>query len=393
MIRTCVVLPTYNNGKMVGDVIRGVLAYCPDLIVVNDGCTDETEKVFEAFPAITVIRHERNRGKGAAMMSGFEKAREMGFERAITIDADGQHLAEEIPLFLEAAEKNPTAILVGSRHRIGPAAKMSRLANRFSDFWFWLESGASLPDTQCGFRSYPLALISRLRLNKDHYDFEVEVLIKAAWMDTPLKPVPMTALYFPPEQRVSHFDPIKDSLRIAHLFTLFFFMRFFLPSGFQKVASDRSFAELSFTKTLHSVVKDFKREAGSNPFRFSASVGLGMMMGILPIWGFQTISAALLADRLRLNKFAAVVSSNISFPLVIPFIFYAALVIGHFLFFGALDFHPVLQGTLSQVAAQKFGEWFWGSVVLAAAAGLIGALASYLLIRLMDRSRGPRGHE
>ena len=392
MIRTCVVLPTYNNSKMVGDVIEGVLTYSPDLIVVDDGCTDDTDKVLREFPNIIVIRHERNRGKGAAMMSGFAKASQMGFDRAITMDADGQHLAGEIPLFLAAAERDPDAIFVGARNRIGKVAKMSRVANRFSDFWFWLESGASLPDTQCGFRSYPLALINRLRLKKDHYDFEVEVLIKAAWMDTPLKPVPMTAIYFPPEQRVSHFRPVKDSLRIGHLFALFFFMRFFLPSGFQKVASDNSFTKLSFSKTLHIVANDFAREAASKPFHFSASIGLGMMMGILPIWGFQTISAALLADRLRLNKFAAVVSSNISFPLVNPFIFYAALVIGHFLFFGVLDFHPVLQGTLTQIAAQKFPEWFWGSVVLAVATGMAGGGMTYLFASFINRFRGPLGN-
>ena len=140
MIRTCVVLPTYNNSKMVGDVIEGVLTYSPDLIVVDDGCTDDTDKVLREFPNIIVIRNERNRGKGAAMMSGFAKASQMGFDRAITMDADGQHLAGEIPLFLAAAERDPDAIFVGARNRIGKVAKMSRVANRFSDFWFWLES-------------------------------------------------------------------------------------------------------------------------------------------------------------------------------------------------------------------------------------------------------------
>src|SRR5665213_1388475 len=392
MNRTCIVLPTYNNGKTVGDVIRGVLTYSADLIVVDDGSTDITEKVLEEFPKILVIRHESNRGKGAAMMSGFTKARAIGFDRAITIDADGQHLAEEIPLFLQAAESAPDAIFVGSRKRIGRVAWTSRLANRISDFWFWLESGTRLPDTQCGFRSYPLELIGRLRLEKSHYDFEVEVLMKAAWVGAPLKPVSMTALYFPPEQRVSHFHPIKDSLRIFHLFTLFFLMRFFLPSGFQKVSCDYSFSNIPFPKKIRLVAKDFVREAVSNPLNFSTSIGLGMMMGILPIWGFQTFSATLLADRLRLNKFAAVVSSNISFPLVIPFIFYAALVIGHFLFSGTLDFHPVLQGGLRQVAAQKLPEWFWGSVVLAVATGMAAGGVTYLFASFINRFRGPLGN-
>jgi uncharacterized protein (DUF2062 family) len=120
-------------------------------------------------------------------------------------------------------------------------------------------------------------------------------------------------------------------------------------------------------------------------------VGMGLMMGILPIWGIQTLSTTLLANRLGLNKFAAVLASNISFPAVAPLIFYGALVLGHFLFSGNLDFHLVSQGSLGQMAGQKFAEWVLGSVVLAVFAGVTGGMGTYLLVGLVNRLRGQTG--
>jgi glycosyltransferase involved in cell wall biosynthesis len=391
MKRTCVVLPTYNNGKTLGGVIRGVMAYVPDVIVVDDGSTDGTETLLREFPGVLAVRHGRNRGKGAAMMSGFARAGERGFDRAITIDTDGQHLTEDIPLFLEAAEREPGALFVGSRKRMGPVARASRYANRFSDFWFWLVTGKSLPDTQCGFRSYPLELIRRLRLENVRYDFEMEVLVKASWLGTALKPIPVTAVYFPAGQGVSHFRPFVDFFRIFNLGAIFFLVRFFLPSGFQKIMCDSSFSGVPFSKKMGLIAKDFFGEAASHPLNFSASVGMGLMMGILPIWGIQTLSATLLADRLGLNKFAAVLASNISFPLAAPFIFYGALVLGHALVTGQLDFNPLLHGGMRQMAAQKFAEWVLGSVVLAVFAGGVGGVGTYFLVGLINRFRGQVG--
>lgn len=389
MSGTCIILPAYNNCRTAGAVIRGALGHVPDLIFVDDGSTDGTAGVLREFPGITVVRHEKNRGKGAALMSGFSKALALGFDHAVSIDADGQHLPDDIPRFLAAIEQDPAAIYVGSRKSVGArVSPFSRFANRFSDFWFWLESGAELPDTQCGFRSYPLKAIDRLRLKKTHYDFEVEVLVKAAWSGVPLKPVPVTAVYLPAGERVSHFRPIIDFLRISHLYTLFFIMRFFLPSILQELACDKSLVGASFSKKLRVVTHGTYTEAVSKPFNTSASIALGLLMGILPIWGFQMITASFVAARLRLNKFVAVAASNISFPAVIPLIFYCALVIGHALLTGSLDFSPALAGGLRQVAAARFAEWFIGSVVLAVAVALAGGAISFLAITLINRATG-----
>ena len=384
----CVILPAYNNGKTVGAVIGGALRHVQDMVFIDDGSTDGTAEVLKGFPGITVVRHEENQGKGAALMSGFTKALELGFDHAISIDADGQHLPEEIPAFIAAIARDPAAIYVGSRKRVGAkVSPFSRFANRFSDFWFWLESGASLPDTQCGFRGYPLRVVDRLRLKKKHYDFEVEVLVKAAWSGVPLKPVPVTAVYLPAGERVSHFRPVKDFLRISHLYTLFLFMRFFLPAILQEISCDKTLVGVPFSKKLRLASRGIYNEAVSNPLNTSVSIGLGLMMGILPVWGFQMVTAAFLAARFRLNKFIAVAASNISFPAVIPLIFYGALVIGHALLTGSVDVSPSLDGGLRQAAAEKFAEWVLGSVVLAITSGLVGGAFSYLVLALLNRVR------
>ncbi len=383
MGRTCVIIPAYNNGKTASDVIRGVLSYTSDIIFVDDGSTDETTQASVKFHSVVVVRHEKNLGKGAALMSGFAKALSLGFTRAISIDADGQHLPKDIPVFSEAAGRDPAALFVGSRKRIGVKVSLSsRFANRFSDFWFWAVSGARLPDTQCGFRSYPLSTISQLQLNKQHYDFEVEVLVKAAWMEVPLKPVPVTAVYLPAGERVSHFRPFADFLRISHLYTGFFLIRFFLPTVLQRVVCNKTLREIPLLKKLKIVSHGVFDESISEPLNTSLSISLGLMMGILPIWGVQMISASLLAARLRLNRFVAVAASNISFPAVAPFIFYFALVLGHAIFSGGFDFTPPFDGGLRQLAAERFPEWIVGSVVLAFVVSVVGGLLSYAVLSL-----------
>ena len=114
--KVCVVMPTYNNGGTLRDVIERVLNYCTDVIVVNDGCTDNSAEILASFGEhITVVDYGRNRGKGYALKQGFRKAKSMGFDYAITIDSDGQHFPEDIPLFVEALEQHPGALIVPLR--------------------------------------------------------------------------------------------------------------------------------------------------------------------------------------------------------------------------------------------------------------------------------------
>lgn len=214
----CVVIPTYNNAATIADVARGALQQCADVIVVCDGCTDGTDEALQGIEGITVVSYERNRGKGYALRRGFEHALEAGFAYAITLDGDGQHYPTDIPLFLAANEAHPGALLMGSRQLDGvDRSKGSSFANGFSNFWFWAQTGQHLPDTQTGYRLYPLHKLRGLSLLTSRYEAELELIVLAAWHGVKLVSVPVNVYYPPREERVSHFRPAADFARISVL--------------------------------------------------------------------------------------------------------------------------------------------------------------------------------
>jgi len=216
----CVIIPTYNHSGTIADVINAVSDFTENIIVINDGSTDNTSDILKGFGNITVIEYKKNRGKGYALRTGFKAAIEKGFEYAITIDSDGQHRAEEIPLFTSAITANPDALVVGSRNLL--AENMpggNTFANNFSNFWFRLQTGMNLPDTQSGYRLYPLKKIERISTISGRYEYELELLVRAAWNDIRLIPVKVSVIYAPGKERVTHFRPYTDFIRISILNT------------------------------------------------------------------------------------------------------------------------------------------------------------------------------
>ena len=220
-MRLCVIIPTFNNAGTIGQVARDVMSYCPDVIVVNDGSTDETLKVLAGCPEIEVVSYQPNRGKGHALVAGFRRARERGFTHAITIDADGQHFASDIPVILAETEINPQGIVVGSRNLTEDnMPRQNTFANRFSNFWFRLQTGINLPDTQSGYRLYALDALKGLSFITSRYEAELELLVFAAWSGVRVTSVPVRVYYPPAGERVSHFRPIYDFVRISILNTV-----------------------------------------------------------------------------------------------------------------------------------------------------------------------------
>ena len=221
----CVVIPTYNNVSTIADVVADVKRYCLDVIVVDDGCTDGTDAVLADIEGVTVVVHSRNRGKGTALKSGFRKALEMGFCYAITVDADGQHYGADINNFLEANKKHPGAMIVGSRRLDGvDRSRGSSFANKFSNFWYYVQTGHNLADTQTGYRLYPLRKLSGLSLLTSRYEAELELLVFASWHGVEIVSIPVDVYYPPREERVSHFRPGMDFFRITVLNTVLCFL-------------------------------------------------------------------------------------------------------------------------------------------------------------------------
>ena len=217
--KIAVVVPTYNNADTIADVVKRVQNYCDDIIVVDDGCTDNTLEQLNALHRIpTILSYSPNRGKGHALTSGFNKAKAMGFEHVVTLDSDGQHFPEDIPALIEAFMQHPGALIVGDRgtgHENMP--KGNAFANKFSNFWFRLQTGIAINDTQTGFRLYPIKSRRWLGLTTSRYEAELEMLVFAAWHNIEIVPVRVRVHYLPLGERVTHFRPYMDFSRISLL--------------------------------------------------------------------------------------------------------------------------------------------------------------------------------
>lgn len=218
-LKVCIIVPTYNNAKTLRRVLDSIVEYTSKIIVVNDGSTDETAVILEDYPNIIQIHHEQNSGKGMALRNGFQKARELQYDYAITIDSDGQHFASDIPNFILSIETENNALIIGNRNMSQPGIPgKSSFGNNFSNFWFWFETGIRLEDTQSGYRLYPLHLIPKGYFTKK-FEFEIEVIVRSAWRGITIKNIPIQILY-DVNERVSHFRPFKDFTRISILNTV-----------------------------------------------------------------------------------------------------------------------------------------------------------------------------
>ena len=383
----CVVIPVFNHALTVGRVAREAKDYFP-VIVVNDGSTDDTGRILAAEKGISVIALPRNQGKGAALRAGFAEAEKRGFTHAITIDADGQHATRELAALASASRMEPEALIIGVRDLVKEKAPRGRrVTNSLSTFWFKVETGVNLADTQCGYRGYPLKTVNRLRLKSGRYAYELEIMGKAAWAGIPLAAHPVSADYQAATSRLSHFNPWSDMAAISFLHSRLSIQRFCLPAPLRKISASGHLHRLPHGRRVETVMRLLFTEHADTPAKVAFAVGLGLFCGIAPIWGFQMITAAALAHKLRLNKAIAVTASNISFPLAAPFIMAGGLLLGHFLRTGGLL--PLNATTLLKDVPTRFTEWFLGSIALGILVGIAGTIVTWLVGRLFAPKNNP----
>lgn len=375
----CVIIPTYNNASTIVTVISSVLKYTSNVIVVNDGSNDGTFEILQSVQGIALVSHDKNKGKGYALQQGFALACKQGYTHAITIDADGQHYASDLHLFLEALSENPEALFTGVRTLKGTYIPgKSSFANKFSNFWFQFITNQTLPDTQCGYRLYPLKELNGIHFYSTKYEFELEVMVRSAWNQVKIMPVPVNVFYPTPEERVTHFRPFLDFFRISVLNTIFVFIAllYIKPLFFFKhlaLANIKQFLDSNILKT-----KD------SNKI-IVLSVMLGIFMGIVPIWGYQLISAIALAHFFKLNKFIVIIAANVSIVPMVPIIILLSFITGGLVLgipMTSFYEHPF---AIEQMKAQIV-QYLIGSMVFAVIASLLCASITYLFLKCFRRN-------
>jgi glycosyltransferase involved in cell wall biosynthesis len=384
-VRAVAIIPTYNNAGTIAAVVAKTAEYLPDSIVVNDGSTDETKSVLarlaEANARVHKIEFETNRGKGAALRAGFEKALALGFTHAITLDADGQHSAADIPAFLGSIALDPKALWIGDRvlesERTGQPRR-SAAGRRFGSFWYKFITGLDIRDTQCGFRAYPLQEIAALACKGDRYEFEQEALVKAAWNGILVKSVPVRLYYAPRNAAVSHFRPVRDFLRIFWVNSKAVMIKLFVPF----LVVDMPGA--TWRQKMSALFRH-ELQAHSTPKEAAWSLSLGVFIGILPIYGFQVLAVIALAMALRLNKPLAFLGVSISSLPFLPFIIAAAVAIGKLVVPRAWSAGFVHSRLAPYVSGGM--DWFFGSIILAFGAAGICWVLSYAAFRGMRRRK------
>lgn len=380
-LNCCIVMATYNNEKSLVKILNEVITYTTAIIVVNDGATDSTNEILQNYPQITILHFKKNKGKGRALKEGFKKARTLGFNFAITLDTDGQHFPDDIPVFVEALKiaKNKNIFLIGDRNmNNAQVLAQSAKGNRVSTFWVKTLTGLNLKDSQSGFRLYPIREMEKKPwlywTNK--FEFETEVIVKNHWRGIKVKNIPIKILY--PKDRVSHFRPIKDIARITVLV-----IGLLITKGLCIIPRDyfRKLKKKGFRKFF---IEDFLQNQDT-PKKKAFSIALGVFLGLSPLWGFHTVIVIFLAILLKLNKVIAFAFSNISLPPFIPFVLLASVQMGNWVM--GQDSSFTMEELKNFDAVKHLESYLIGSITLSISAAIIFGFLGYIILKLLEPNK------
>jgi glycosyltransferase involved in cell wall biosynthesis len=399
-----VIAPTYNNCGTLAEVLAGVAAVGLPILVVNDGSTDQTAAILEEWvrkhPQTKLLTHPRNRGKAAALRTGFAAAIELGYTHAVTIDTDLQHDPAYIGPLLEAAREDPDAFVLGVRDiRHGDYPTKSRVGRRISNLLIRLECGVKVSDSQCGMRVWPLELIREVRGHSSRFGYESEMITRAGWAGCPIVEVLVNTRYLPADQRISHFRPWVDTLRSAAMHARLL-ARTVLP--IPHVNYHPHGKPLRKKVTLRDLLRWMNpmrawrelREGRINRTEFATALSVGVFVANLPVYPFQTVCGLYLARRLHLNPLAVLAGSQLSTPPVGIALIGAAIWVGHLLLHGSMMGMPALssaQGIWEFMAKPILMDWIVGAPLVGfVLAGITFVLANHFY-RGADEDEEPVG--
>jgi len=402
-MKVAIVIPLYNHGKTLREVVSRCMDICHafsmskaqenngltlspnDILVIDDGSSDGGIKLIQDFP-IQIIQHEVNKGKGVALITAAHSLKAQGYSHMIALDADAQHFPEDIPSFMQAIMENPHAIIVGKRDFSVPnIPASSRFGRKFSNFWMFIQTGYNISDMQSGYRAYNLDILSCLNLKETRYSFEIEVLVKAAWAGFAIKEIPIKVYYQKGSERISHFDKIKDNIRISILNTKLT-VRALIPIPFRHHVLDMEENKVSLLSPVKSLQVLLQQ---ASPLHLALSSAIVFFICSLPLFGLQSILILFCINIWHLNRLCALLVIPLSWPPVLPAL---CILVGYRVWHGVWLSQFSME-TLYYQFWQRFLEWILGSLILAPILGSLMGIIVYLFSFVLNKYYSGAGHE
>ena len=378
------VIPVYNNKDFVKAVALDCRSLMLRVVVIDDGSTDTDVEALFSDSDIAVLRHEENRGKGRAILTGLRHVEDHGGRFMITIDADGQHCPQDIEKFIPLLQDDDTAIVIGCRNLEGEGVRrMTSFGRELGSFWLWAEAGVSIGDCHSGFRAYPVKYFSQMKLYGSHFDFEAEVLARASWAGLKLKTVEIDALCPEPRSRSSRFRRVADNFRLGCMHARLVGRRL-LPFPHRKLVPSVE-RRVDPRVLLHPItmLKNLLKESAT-PGLLGVSAAVGTFLAALPLISVHTLVIVYVATRLQLNRVMAVSIQHLCMP---PFVPMLCIELGYRMRYGRwlTDFTTT---TIFGELHQRLFEWFLGSLVVAPLAAVLVGGVVFLGARAMQGRAG-----
>ncbi len=396
-LKIAIVVPVYNHKNTLREVVTRTIACIEseevmkiapctlssvDILVVDDGSSDNSLEAVQELEIQSIV-HEVNKGKGAALLTAMDALLAQGYSHMICLDADAQHFPEDLPQFIQEIIDNPHAFIIGKRDfSVDNIPASSKFGRKFSKFWMFVQTGVLVSDMQSGYRAYPLSAMKCLKLSESRYSFEIEVIVKAAWSGFEIIEIPIQVYYQEGDERISHFDKLKDNVRITLLNTRLT-VRALVPIPFSHHVLDLEEEKVSLLSPLNSLKLLMKN---AKPKELALASTVAFFICTLPLLGLQSILLLLAINTLKLNRLCALMVIPLSWP---PFLPALCILVGYRVWNG-MWLTTFNAETLYHQFGHRFLEWILGSVVLAPVLGLLMGLIIYflcLLVRIKSKKK------
>ncbi len=376
------VIPVYNNRDTVLDIVRQCIAVLGKVVVVDDGSSDVDVSALLSGLTAVVLKHETNQGKGQAILTAAGYIEEQGGDYMITIDADGQHNPKDIDKFIPLINEDRHSLIIGCRDfDTDNVPKKTRFGRKFANFWLRLETGIYIDDCQSGFRAYPVGHINKMNFKGRRYDFEAEVLAKAAWAGLGLKTVTVDVHYPKPEERVSHFKPFLDNLRLSRIHSMLVGRRLLPLRHKRLVASGKTDLKemlLHPAKFLKMLLREH-----TTPMELAMSAAVGIFLAVLPLLFVHTIVIIYFCSRLHLNKVLAVNVQHLCMP---PFVPVLCIELGYYMRHGRWLTEASFE-TIFKQSPHRLLEWVLGSLIIAPIGAVLAGIVVFSLAKFIKKER------